>query len=106
MTRRLGIFLLSAALLVAVPRGQDAPALNDKQERAETVTLASRIELDMTPGENGYGRPYFYQLDIPEADANARFDAVLRNVTGAVVQFAYLDARGNVIAQFNGKDPE
>ncbi len=106
MARRLGIFLLSAALLVAAPLGQDAPAVNDTLERAEALTLASNLQLDLTPGPNGYGRPYFYALDIPESDANARIDAVLKNVSGATVQFAYLDAKGGVIDQFNGNDPE
>lgn len=106
MARRLGIFLLSAALLVAVPLGQDAPALNDTVASAEPIALAATLEVELKPDENGYGRPYYYALDIPEADANARFDAILRNVSGATVGFAYVDAKGNAIAQIHDNSPE
>lgn len=104
--RRAAIVLAMAMLAVTAPRSQDAPQLNDVFERAESFALGGSLDLTLAKDESGYARGYFYAFDIPEADANARFDLVLTEVSGAYVIFEWLDDKGVAIDQRNGRDPE
>jgi len=104
--RRAAIFLTAACLAVTAPRSQDAPPVNDAPERAETVAITADTEITAVPDANGNPRPYFYAFDIPESDAAARLDIALKNVTGASIQFALVNERGDVIEQVYTRDPE
>lgn len=104
--RRTAIFLTAAFFAAAVSQGQEPAELNDSPERAETVEMGSITEITLTPRENGYARPYYYAIDIPEADAAMRFDAALKNVTGTHVQFAWVDERDLTREQWASRAPE
>lgn len=110
LIRRTAVFLMLAALAVSAPRGQDAPqdppALNDAPERAETVALGAPHDLTAEKDANGNARAYFFALDIPPGDPNLRFDAVLKNVSGANVQLTRSNERGDTLEQSYTRDPE
>ena len=104
--RRWAVLGFAACLGLAAVRSQDAPQINDAPERAETIPITAPLEIVAVAGENGYPRTYYYAIEIPEADANARLDIVLRNVSGASVQFAQSNERGDTLEQWYTRDPE
>lgn len=106
MMRRTAIFLATAVLAISAPRSQDTPSLNDAPERALTVSLTAPTEITAVPDANGNPTTLYYALDIPESDANARLDIALKNVSGANINFALLNERGDVVEQIYTRDPE
>jgi hypothetical protein len=103
---RAAIFFLAAALTVAAPRSQDAAQINDVPERAQSVTLGTPLELNLEKDANGNPRTYYFALDVPASDANLRFDASLKNVSGANVQFALSNETGDTLEQIYTRDPD